>query len=157
MVRLLQDESPLEISIYDPQCTKEVIEGELNQPGVRSVINVCDSPAEACDRASAILILTDWDQFSYPAKIAKGASPKAQVTTHGHLLPEPQCASDCLDCATSNAAKRSISGAMDWVSTAAMMSAPKLVFDGRGVVDPAKLQAMGLRVEAIGRASVDVV
>jgi hypothetical protein len=43
---------------------------------------------------------------------------------------------------------------MDWVHTAAIMSAPKLVFDGRGVVDPTKLQEMGFRVEAIGRASV---
>jgi UDPglucose 6-dehydrogenase len=153
VVRLLQDESPLEIAIYDPQCTREVIERELNQLGVRSAINVCDSAAEACDRASAVLILTEWDEFSYPAVDRKGGTSKAQFTTRERLLPEPQCVDDCLDCATSTAAKRSTSGTMDWVHTAAIMSAPRLVFDGRGVVDPAMLQEMGFRVEAIGRGS----
>jgi UDPglucose 6-dehydrogenase len=156
VVRLLQDEGPLEIAIYDPQCTREVIERELNQLGVRSAINVCDSPAEACDRASAVLILTDWDEFSYPAAGRKDNTSKAQFATRERLLPEPQCVGDCSDCATSIAAKRSTSGTMDWVHTAAIMSAPKLVFDGRGVVDPTKLQEMGFRVEAIGRASVIV-
>lgn len=154
VVRLLQNESPLEIAIYDPQCTREVIEAELNQPGIRSAINVCDSPAEACDRASAVLILTEWDQFRFPAKDPKSGAFKAQFTTHECLLPQPQCANDCLDCATSTTAKLSTSGHVDWVHTAAIMSAPKLVFDGRGVVDPARLQAMGFQVESIGRASM---
>jgi UDPglucose 6-dehydrogenase len=147
----------LEIAIYDPQCTREVIEGELNQPGVRSTINVCDSPAEACDRASAVLILTDWDQFSYPAKNSKDGASGTRFPTRERLRTEPQCASDCLDCATSTATKRSTKGAMDWVHISVIMSAPRLVFDGRGVVDPARLQAMGFRVEAIGRASTDLV
>lgn len=156
VVRLLQDEDPLEIAIYDPQCSREVIEGELNQPGVRSVINVCDSPAEACDRASAVLILTDWDQFRYPARDAKGPGVEAQYAMRDRLIPEPQCISNCLQCPISTAAKRSTSAAVDWVHTAAIMSAPKLVFDGRGVVDPVNLQAMGFRVEAIGRASANL-
>ena len=156
VVRLLQAENPLEIAIYDPQCTREVIEGELNQPGVRSAISVCDSSAEACDRASAVLILTEWDHFRYPAMDPHGGNSKAQFTTRERLLPEPQCVSDCLDCATSTAAERSESGSMDWVHTSAIMSAPRLVFDGRGVVDPARLQAMGIRVESIGRASAIV-
>lgn len=154
VVRLLQQESPLEIAIYDPQCAKGVIEEELHQPGARSAINVCDSPAEACDRASAVLILTEWDQFSYPAKDRSQGASKVQFTTRERPLPEPQCAEDCEDCSSLNAAKGSTSETMDWVHTAAIMSAPKLVFDARGVVDPAGLQAMGFRVEAIGRASV---
>lgn len=156
VVRLLQDESPLEIAIYDPQCTREVIEGELYQPGVRSAISVCDSPAEACDRASAVLILTEWDQFRYPVEYSKDFAPKTQFTMDERLLSEPECVSNCLQCPISKAAKRSTSAAMDWVHTAAIMSAPKLVFDGRGVVDPVKLQAMGFRVEAIGKASANL-
>lgn len=153
-IRLLQHENPLEIAIYDPQCAKEVIEGELNQPGLRSAINVCDSPAEACDRASAVLILTDWDQFSFPSKSPKEGASKQEFISQGTLLPEPECARECKDCAVPAAGKRSINGIVDWAHTAAIMSAPKLVFDGRGIVDAAGLQAMGLRVEAIGKASL---
>jgi UDPglucose 6-dehydrogenase len=146
VVRLLRDESPLEIAIYDPQCTREVIEKELNEPDVRSIINVCD-------RASAVLILTEWDEFRHPAKDAKAFGHKTQFTTRERLLPEPECDSNCSQCLISTAAKRATGGAIDWFHTAAIMSAPKLVFDGRGVVDPVMLQAMGFRVEAIGKAN----
>lgn len=156
VVRLLRNESPLEIAIYDPQCTREVIEEELNEPGVRSIINVCDSPAEACDRASAVLIVTDWNEFRHPAKDAKAFAHKTQFTTRGRLLPEPECDSNCSQCLISTAAKRATGGAIDWFHTAATMSAPKLVFDGRGVVDPVMLQAMGFRVEAIGKANASL-
>lgn len=153
VIRLLQQESPSEIAIYDPQCAKEVIEGELNQIDVTSTFNVCDSPTEACDKSSAVLILTEWDQFSYPAKVSRDDTSIIQFTTHEHLLPEPQCPIGCKDCATSTAAKRLDSGAIDWAHVATIMDVPRLVFDGRGIVDPAGLLAMGIQVETIGRAS----
>lgn len=152
VVKLLQEECPLEIAIFDPQCSKQVIESELSGTG-RSPINVCTSPTEACDRAAAVLILTEWDQFSYPAKDPRKNVTKPQFQAQELLLPEPECAAGCTECEAAGAAQRAATDAMDWTQIAGLMSAPKMVFDGRGVVDPAGLQKLGFRVEAIGKAS----
>ena len=42
---------------------------------------------------------------------------------------------------------------LDWARIAKGMRKPMWVFDGRNVLDAAKLEALGFRVEAIGRAS----
>ena len=42
---------------------------------------------------------------------------------------------------------------LDWARIAKGMRKPMWVFDGRNIVDAAKLEALGFRVEAIGRAS----
>ena len=42
---------------------------------------------------------------------------------------------------------------LDWARIAARMRKPMFVFDGRNILDATKLERMGFRVEAIGRAS----
>lgn len=156
VVKLLQQECPLEIAIFDPQCSKSVIEAELagTSIGGRSTINVCASSTEACDRASAVLILTEWDQFRFPARDPKKSMSKPQFEALEEFLPEPECASGCTECVASESAGRAATENVDWANIAALMSAPRMVFDGRGVVDPAGLQQLGFRVEAIGKASM---
>ena len=44
-------------------------------------------------------------------------------------------------------------GRLDWARIAKGMRKPMWVFDGRNILDAAKLEALGFRVEAIGRAS----
>ena len=54
------------------------------------------------------------------------------------------------------AAERTVSSEqlrLDWARVAKDMRKPKYVFDGRGVLDAAELEALGFRVEVIGRAS----
>lgn len=44
---------------------------------------------------------------------------------------------------------------MDWTRIAELMVRPSFVFDGRNVVDAAKLEDLGFRVECIGKANLD--
>lgn len=155
VVKLLQEECPLEIAIFDPQCSKNVIEAELagTSVGARSAINVCTSPIEACDRASAVLILTEWDQFRYPARDSLQSVSKPQFQAQEVLLPEPSCQDGCAECVAAAEAGQAATGNIDWTNIAALMSAPRMVFDGRGMVDPVALRTLGFRVNAIGKAS----
>ena len=41
---------------------------------------------------------------------------------------------------------------MDWSHVASLMKKPMFVFDGRNVVEIAKLETLGFRVECIGKA-----
>ena len=43
---------------------------------------------------------------------------------------------------------------LDWARIARSMRKPMFVFDGRNILDASKLEQLGFRVEAIGRASV---
>ncbi|EME47065.1 hypothetical protein DOTSEDRAFT_117555, partial [Dothistroma septosporum NZE10] len=89
VVRMLAEEYPSEIVIYDPQCNKAHVEAELSglfsastsapilQP--EGPVSVCENPYDACAGATAVLVLTEWDQFRYPAI--------AQVRPKLHEIP----------------------------------------------------------------------
>ena len=71
---------PEEIAIFDPMCHPEDIESQLissfspsesasfaqSEVFVEVSVEAYETALEACANASAILILTDWDQFRYP-------------------------------------------------------------------------------------------
>jgi UDPglucose 6-dehydrogenase len=72
IVKILLEEMPAEIAIFDPCCSPENIQKELNQlydsfnsghSRRHHIINVCTDPYQACLNANAILIVTDWDMF----------------------------------------------------------------------------------------------
>lgn len=71
---------------------------------VEEAVTVCPSVLDACHDAEAVVIATDWDEFS----------------------------------------------AIDWYKVFNIMRKPAVVFDGRRVVDPAKLREIGFRVHAVG-------
>lgn len=152
VVRLLQQETPREIAIFDPKCEAEVIEAELKPA---QDITVCTSALEACDQASAILVLTEWDQFRFPATTCRrhDTSLRSDVRLQGDLAAEPECDADCKECANAGPTRSSSNESLDWPQVATRMSAPLMVFDGRGILDASGLEALGLRVEAIGKAS----
>lgn len=72
VIRILLEESPRTISIFDPLCSIKDIEAELG--GLRAdnidllkpegPIDVVRDPYTACSESNAILILTDWDMFN---------------------------------------------------------------------------------------------
>lgn len=68
VVRLLVEEKPMEIAIYDPYCQEDDILRELevvsaNHSEKDSVVKVLADPYLACSQAHALLVLTDCDQF----------------------------------------------------------------------------------------------
>lgn len=73
------------------------------------------------------------------------------------FAPAPACAAECPDCKMPeheyNATTRAYrpKGQLDWARIAESMRQPKLVFDGRGVIDGVELEKLGVRVESVGR------
>lgn len=74
--QLLQEEKPAEIAIFDPQCNRHDVRDELTaffskngDPILKpnGPVEVYATALEACANATAVLILTDWDQFRYPS------------------------------------------------------------------------------------------
>ncbi|KAI0450068.1 nucleotide sugar dehydrogenase [Xylaria acuta] len=69
---------------------------------------------------------------------------------------EPLCADDCPDCelvktSQGNASRYLAEGDVDWHKIAYHMKKPKWLFDGKGMIDPEKMAALGIHVESIGR------
>lgn len=58
-----------QIGIYDPQVEEERIWDDLLADGVdphilRSRVEICQSPYGACNGADAVVVMTEWDEFS---------------------------------------------------------------------------------------------
>lgn len=58
-----------QIGIYDPQVEEEQIWNDLLADGVdplklRSSVDICQSPYDACSGADAVVVMTEWDEFS---------------------------------------------------------------------------------------------
>jgi UDPglucose 6-dehydrogenase len=77
VVKQLIADGPSEIAIFDPHCGPEVVKAEIkrlyNSSGLELLkpqgpIEVYNESYDACANASAVLILTDWDQFRYPSQ-----------------------------------------------------------------------------------------
>lgn len=76
VVKQLIADAPSEIAIFDPRCSPEVVKTEIKRLysplGLELLkplgpIEVYNESYDACANASAVLILTDWDQFRYPS------------------------------------------------------------------------------------------
>ncbi|KAF1986571.1 nucleotide sugar dehydrogenase [Aulographum hederae CBS 113979] len=127
------------ISIYDPKVEERQIWQDLQGYGnvssvagagsVKDFVTVENNVYDACADAHAIIILTEWDEFSNKA-IAKPTAAQANKPTNGHASTNPR---------------------MDWSRVADTMKRPMFVFDGRNVVDARALEELGFRVECIGK------
>ncbi|MCJ1387967.1 UDP-glucose 6-dehydrogenase 1 [Xylographa bjoerkii] len=114
------------VAIYDPKVKEEQIWRELtsdmgDRENLQRYVESCKSAYNACDGADAVVVVTEWDEFS-------NKSGSANMT--GAI------------------SKRKL----DWTRIYASMRKPSFVFDGRNMLDAAKLEALGFQVEAIGRA-----
>ena len=83
VVRQLIADAPSEIAIFDPDCSPEIVRAEIkrldNSSGPELLkpdgpIEVYNESYDACANASAVLILTDWDQFRYPSPAVPGSA-----------------------------------------------------------------------------------
>lgn len=158
-IKLLLAERPLEIAIFDPQVPSQQIQSELaaSLESSPTTLNVCSSALEACDKAAAVLVLTEWEQFRYPPRDTPASKTGLVAALAGcaeRYLSSPSCDDQCAECmTTADQADGTPLVNVDWSKIAQSMSAPGLVFDGRGMLDPSAIARLGLRLESIGRQS----
>lgn len=170
VIRQVLEERPEEIAIFDPYCREEDIMREVERVcGETATVKVYGDPYLACSHASAVLVITDCDQFwpahtrrssskRYPPEIEK--EPLSHIddlhetyTSNGvtyHLTPQDTCPASCPDCRLPST-RPCASEPLEWARVAYGMKDPKWVFDGRGVVDVREMEKLGVRVDVVGR------
>ncbi|KAE8355980.1 hypothetical protein BDV28DRAFT_11703 [Aspergillus coremiiformis] len=96
VIRLLMEERPMEIAIYDPYCQEEDILRELegvltDQSGKSSAVRVLADPYLACSQAHAVLVMTDCDQFRNvpvnPRSRSQSRVTKSAQDVYDRLVP----------------------------------------------------------------------
>ena len=161
------------IAIYDPQVKERQIWEELSrdkahQDLVKAQVEVCKSAYQACASSSAIVVMTDWDEFSnrsadnmettVPHIVSAGMKSSSQqlqrlqqsltgTRNHWHLpdsLPETFQGS-------MSSMKHTLVR-LNWGRIASGMRRPRYIFDAHNMLDAGKLAALGCQVETIGRA-----
>ncbi|KAK5125550.1 hypothetical protein LTR85_000661 [Meristemomyces frigidus] len=94
VIRLLLEEGPRSISIYDPLCSEADIKRELAV--LEADYSVCkpDGPVEvvsdpylACADSNAVLVLTDWDMFKNTKPAAAPSKPIATLESYDGTTP----------------------------------------------------------------------
>lgn len=145
--------NPNQIVIFDPWCRPSKIEltsaFTATGPRLHSGIEVCRNAYAACKDACAVFILTDWDQFRYPpVALAQIVVPDGlhglNAGPHEHLS-EPVREQEHIYAATER---------VNWSVISGIMRKPKMVFDGRGIIDDVqKMEQLGFMVESVGKPS----
>lgn len=154
------------IAIYDPQVSEDQIFRDLAgthpQDVVRQRVQAVPDALSACAGASAVVILTEWDEFKTDRVQQRNVQSKTAAQPHspsgsdagsgshdsGLCTPMLSDTANPLDGTRDQAERR-----LDWTQIASSMKRPRLVFDGRNVVDTEKLAGLGFTVECIGKPS----
>ncbi|RDW87235.1 UDP-glucose 6-dehydrogenase [Coleophoma crateriformis] len=140
------------IAIYDPKAPDENIWYELESisPDIKRLherVTIFRSAHEACVGAHAVVIVTEWDEFSNKTKAkplpavdatTPPRTPLATVAPQENYIESKET--------------KPVAGKVDWAYVATVMRKPMYIFDGRNVIDEVKLEEMGFRVEGIGKA-----
>ena len=163
-------ERPTEIAIFDPYCSRGDIRRELRAKipeyakAASAEVKVYEEVYAACDKADAILIITDCDQFKCEMPTQSTRSEvEASIQCYAdeltlprgstyQLLPRPQCSEGCMGCESMKGpAQDSARHQVDWRRVAAGMKQPWWVFDGRCVLDVDIMKELGFEIRSIGR------
>lgn len=172
VARLIAEAS--QVRIFDPRVKAEDVwislEYALKQPRstFESHVNICASANEACIDAVAVVITTEWDQFSNKSLRLVPLAESEQNSTAKIDFPDIQpfktsvhkSGAEGLMVKSRRRNNTSLSSLapsenpVDWAHVASLMRYPKIVFDGRNIIDSAKLAQLGFQVEPIGKASV---
>lgn len=165
------------VAIYDPKVSEMQIWRELVVYGgslenLKLYVEVCSSAYDACEGADAVVVVTEWDDFSNKAELDEhvvlteidpnqGVSPKRFDKPREANLQSPK--GKDFDNETGSTSVRNFqvdlvshteqAKRLDWARVAQGMRKPRYVFDGRNMLDHQKLEDLGFRVEAIGKAS----
>ena len=182
-----------QVAVYDPKVKEQQIRKELADDGgdleaLDANLEFCLSAYTACANADAVVVVTEWDEFSNKGQqeghsVSDSPSVLNEIDPNSVLKPKTSTATDRkhyrspplslphrsyaektnshfrsfieertngLDTA---AAPQLARERLNWARIAKGMKRPMFVFDGRNILDAPKLEALGFRVEAIGRAS----
>jgi UDPglucose 6-dehydrogenase len=133
-----------EVAIYDPQVKAENIWSELERETGKTRSTLSTS------QAHSVVIATEWEEFSNKVlqtnmyQIVPQLTPDASPKFKNCPLPSTSY--------QKNVSDESKSQRIDWARVYSGMRYPKIVFDGRNVVDPVKLHNLGFQVECIGKS-----
>lgn len=169
------------LAIYDPQVSEDQIRADLGrehaEQTVKQRVEVCTNALEACADASAVVVLTEWDEFKtdriHDMATVNGTVQKQlldqKIDGRSQSSGSSDAESDFQDSGFGTPAVADIrqTGSrtqssdyvgrldkrVDWVQVAHTMKRPRLVFDGRNVIDRKKLSGLGFTVESIGKPS----
>ncbi|KAI9682764.1 MAG: UDP-glucose 6-dehydrogenase 1 [Trizodia sp. TS-e1964] len=128
------------VCIYDPKVKEHQIWKDLQESYGKAAmlagsITVSNCPYEACKDAHAVIIITDWDEFSnkpLDATPLSFSSARSFYDTNTNLKQQYR---------------------INWARVASVMKIPMFIFDGRNFMDVEGLESLGFSVETIGRAS----
>lgn len=170
------------VQIYDPQVSQRQVWEELQAHGVDpadigKLVTVHKDAYEAAAGAHAVVILTEWDEFCNkedPATRHKRATSQAQAQAqahaHAHATGGAKRVSSSSSSSTeveddddsavelSRGASRKRRATIEqpkrvnWERISSIMQRPAFVFDGRRIVETAKLEKLGFQVEQIGHS-----
>lgn len=183
-----------QVAVYDPKVSYSRIThelgAELGERIVKNHLTCCDDVYAACEGASAVVILTEWDLFKTDKVSplpALGVYTDEELSTQqstptrkrcrsagseesweseinssedesGHLItpdtPLTAASSPAPTPAGLNhpqASTDSSNQRIDWKRISGIMRRPRLVFDGRNVVDAERLKPLGFVVRSIGK------
>ena len=178
------------VAIYDPAVKAEQVWFELeNDAGtsqdIQENVRVCHSAYDACLGAHAVVILTEWEEFTNKEdnacflptttgpyvtlgwdvmKVSRldTSSSSSSISSFCDKPGEGRIKNDGTSSGiyylkpTPNLKQsKKYDSRLDWSRIARGMQKPKFVFDGRNIVDRDELEKLGFKVEAIGRASTD--
>ncbi|TEY73302.1 hypothetical protein BOTCAL_0080g00300 [Botryotinia calthae] len=170
VIRILDEEKPGEIVVWDDGCEREVLKEEVK--GVTSV-KVEEGLYTACERADALLICRELENstkrnseemidprpfFGYPSEmdlldlrkylLSQSCAEISMDDPLGRLYPEPPCEESCAKCEHGKSTDLREKQDIDWKRIVKGMKAPRWIFDGRGVVNRTELEKIGKDIGA---------
>ncbi|RYC58610.1 hypothetical protein CHU98_g7594 [Xylaria longipes] len=115
----------------------------------------CKSSEDVDPRPFAQRKLTEMQILAFHEYLLR-SSPRSGGDPLQRYEKEPSCGEDCPECELvktggEHASGYHAEGNVDWHKIAYHMKKPKWLFDGKGIIDPEKIAALGIRVESIGR------
>jgi UDPglucose 6-dehydrogenase len=163
------------VAVYDPLVKpQELLEALERAIGAGmsqflTKLDICPSAYDTCDQAHAVVIATEWDEFSNRDG-SKASSHLQNPATVRYMRASPSSSGVCEEadaCSESTGSEGMLTPAtyasssedtttsrLDWSRIADSLKHPKLVFDGRNIVDHRRLASLGLRVEAVGKTGL---
>ncbi|KAF5872261.1 putative udp-glucose 6-dehydrogenase protein [Botrytis fragariae] len=165
VIRMLGQERPGEIVVWDDGCGEDVLTEELKD--VTSV-RVEEDLYMTCERADALLICRELENstkgeseevvdprpfFGFPSEMDL-VELRRYLSSHscaevdvddplGRTYPEPPCEESCAKCEYGKNTNVREEQVIDWKRIVEGMKAPRWIFDGRGVVDRIELEKIG--------------
>ena len=144
LVRGLLAEGAL-VSVYDPLVPESQILADSSMRYQKpSRDNSTFAKRHTCTGADAVAVVTDWDDFHTPSR----AIPRDSSNLN---LPPTLNSPDMYKRKPGLNVHIRVQQSLDWRSVVDSMQGPKLVFDGRNMLDGEYLRGLGCRYIGIGK------